>query len=462
MDKAECRDWAAENFGSAELGDRRRVRRLVSLGAGAALRPAGPVTQVYESSAEREAAFRFLENTDVRPEAVAKAVFDATARRCMGKGYVIVATDATSLSLRDRAMRRELGRVGSRSRPTRGLHVMNALAVDSNGVPQGLLAQRWWARDKAVKARRNHRKCFGKRFQQTETAHWVDTLVEVDERLRAHGAARPWFQLDRGGDAWPVFDAAVQHKLLLTVRAKANRRLLLDNGRVGYLDPFMRRQPVLGHFEIDIPAQPGRAARRARLAVRSCAVTIHARVQKKRRVPIRMYAVVVEEIGRRKQDRLRWMLLTTCKTETFNAARKVIRAYCARWRVEEFHRAWKSGVCNIEDTQLQSRSAILKWATILAAVAARAVRLAYLVRSTPEAPASTEFTEDEITAAFLIGKKKRPAKDSETIAVVIDRIADIGGFSHKYSGKKPGPTILARGLERIELLAMGLRNLREM
>jgi hypothetical protein len=121
-----------------------------------------------------------------------------------------------------------------------------------------------------------------------------------------------------------------------------------------------------------------------------------------------------------------------------------------RWRIEDFHRAWKRGLCKVEDSLLQSRGAIVKWATILAAVAARALRLAKLIRTTPEIPASEEFTEYEIDAAFILVKKKRDRRRNY--------------FANKYSRLYPfpGPTILGRGLKRVRILAMGLKNMAEM
>jgi hypothetical protein len=130
--------------------------------------------------------------------------------------------------------------------------------------------------------------------------------------------------------------------------------------------------------------------------------------------------------------------------------------------VEEFHRVWKSGLCCVEDNQLQSRAAIVKWATILGAVAARALRLAQLLRTTPEISAAQEFTEYEIEATFILAKKKRDRRRRLSIAELADIIADLGGFAHKYSGALPGATVLGRGLERVRILALGLQNMDEM
>ena len=142
MDAQTIRDWARDTFGGAALGDPRRTERLVAMGVAAARNPAGRVTQVFQTSAEREGAFRLLENDAVRSARVSEAVFDASAQLCTEETIVFVAVDATSLSLTDRKKTRELGRVGPRF-PTRGLHVMSALAVDERGASVGLMEQCW-------------------------------------------------------------------------------------------------------------------------------------------------------------------------------------------------------------------------------------------------------------------------------------------------------------------------------
>jgi hypothetical protein len=101
--------WALEEFASAELHDRRHVKRLVAMGAAVVAAPAGRVTEVFRTSAEREGAFRFLENAAVDVGAIQRSVRDATLKRCAqsGAGVVVVAVDSTSISLEDRAGLRE-------------------------------------------------------------------------------------------------------------------------------------------------------------------------------------------------------------------------------------------------------------------------------------------------------------------------------------------------------------------
>ena len=61
----ESTTWSQDEFGTAELGDKRRTSRLKAMARGLADRPGGKMTRVFEFGAELEGAYRFLENKDV-------------------------------------------------------------------------------------------------------------------------------------------------------------------------------------------------------------------------------------------------------------------------------------------------------------------------------------------------------------------------------------------------------------
>ncbi len=458
----EVRDWAQDSFGEAELGDPRRVRRLVAMAEQAARTPAGKVTEVFQTSAEREGAFRLLENLEVSSDRVTEAICIATARRSGGQAVIYVPIDKTTLTLTDRSGRRELGRVGTRW-PTRGLHVMTALGVDAEGTVVGVLDQRWWAQRALKRNKKQRTKCFGAKYLERETRFWLESLEAVSHRLKqTRQSVSPWFQLDRGADCWPVLMAAAERNLLVTVRASHDRRLVDRRSRRQYLRRTLKTEPILGHYEIQLPERPNRAARTARIALRATQVTLWARVASKKRRAIVINAVCAEEVGYRGADRLCWFLLTTAPVVTFDQARAVVHGYVLRWRIEEFHRAWKNGLCRVEESQLKSRAALIKWASILAAVAARALRIAQLLRTAPDAPASNEFSDYEIAAAFALAKRKLDRRRRYTLKEVVDLVADVGGFANKYSGGYPGPTVLGRGLQRVRTIAIALKNIDEM
>src|SRR4051794_31364718 len=118
-----AQQWATEEFGDAELGDARRRARLVLLAAETAKRPSGRITTTCSSSATREGAFRLLENSSVRRDAIAESVHSATVRRCKGHEVVFVPVDGTSLRITDNKFAKGLGPIGSWDSSLRGAHV---------------------------------------------------------------------------------------------------------------------------------------------------------------------------------------------------------------------------------------------------------------------------------------------------------------------------------------------------
>lgn len=448
--------WAESQFGSAKLGDARRVSRLVKLAEEAASTPAGTITNVCATSASREGAFRLLENKAVRPEAIRAAIADRTRVDSVGARRVIVPIDATSLTLGDEARTRQLGAVGSWKSGSRGIHAMTALVVREDGSTIGMGTQRMWVREK---------KKTGTTPETSENRFWLELLDEVHSSYREM-ECQPWFQLDRGADCAQVLALGVEREMLMTVRATHDRRLDEQTRR---LWGTLQHAPVRATRKVEVSARapgwrkkrkgekrtmirtPRRKARVATVTMRSARVAIECMTPNGKRI-LPMNAVYVREKGQR-QDRVEWMLLTTHPIETTRHVCDVVKSYALRWRIEEFHRMWKRGYCRVEDTQLQSRSAITKWATILAAVATRAMRLTHLARTTPDVSALTEFSATELRAIIALRQPKGIAPDhTPTLGVAVRWLAEFAGHAGPWSGH-PGPTLVGRGLRHLAIAA---------
>ena len=175
--KAGAAQWARAEFGRARLGDVRRTRRLLVMAAMALRRPSGKVSAVFDRASEREGAYDFLESPLVKPDAVAESIFAATTARARGEERVFVAIDGSSLALSDENGAKGFGTIGSPNRLVRGLMVMNALAVTTEGVPLGLVDQIFWNREPAEtglapgdRAERNR----NRPFDDKETSYLID------------------------------------------------------------------------------------------------------------------------------------------------------------------------------------------------------------------------------------------------------------------------------------------------
>lgn len=272
---------------------------------------------------------------------------------------------------------------------------------------------------------------------------------------------RPWFQEDRGADAWPVLLNAIEQQTLLTVRAAHDRRLVgMFDGQRDYLWSHMERQKPAGCYKVDVPPAPNRAARTALMQIQHAPVTLQLLDKRRNQsFAVSLWAVRALEVATTPEgDKpLEWMLLTTCPVQTLRDAALVIFGYTTRWRIEEFHRAWKTGVCHIEDTLLEERDHIERWATIQASVAVRILRLTYLARTQPDLPATEELSRPEIDAVILMRKPKGTKRGATpTVGQITRWIADLGGYTGKFSGGPPGFIVIGRGLRRVEPAAMVL------
>jgi hypothetical protein len=455
--------WALRTFSHAVLGDARRTHRLVQLGAAVAKNPGGTVTSVISEPAEREGAFRLLENSKVEPAAIATAVHVATARQCAEYRWVYIALDQSTVAFVDRKQIRGLGKTGDGSvERWRGLEVMTGLALAPDGTSLGVCATRWFSRPDESSG-------WGgadvRPVEDRESGMWLDAIDDIAQTLAEHApSTKPWLQIDRGGDFWRVFDVAREHAFDVTVRAAHNRVVESRDGRTRIkLQEAVSRERVVGRIVFHRPRQRDHRAFRVRLSVRARPVTVLMADDGRPRQRFDLWVVQVREVGSpTKRGRIVWNLLTTRPAHDLASALEVVRAYTMRWRVEEFHRTWKGGHCQLERSQLRSAEAIKRWAIILAAVAARIERLKHLSRSQGELDATAELTQDEIDAAiFLSGTKRWKLGEKLTLAEAVELIAQIGGYTGKSSGGPPGSVTISRGLERIAPAAAMARHLRQ-
>lgn len=327
----------------------------------------------------------------------------------------------------------------------------------SKGAPLGLGGQKLWTR-----AHRSRRDPKGRPAYGGENLHWQEVIEDCGQALAELAPnATPWYQLDRGADCWQVLTFAKEAAVTLTVRAVHDRRL---DDQVDRLWQAAEKAPVLATQWVDVAERPptlkrqrrngksfnqptaGQRARKARVAIR--AVSLPLRVSTPSGAhSLQFNAVLVREVKKSKQQ-LCWLLLTTAPIHSRKAVLQVVRGYTFRWRVEDFHRAWKRGLCRVEETQLRSLSAISKWVTLLASVATRAMRLTHLARQTPDVPATDELTPLELEALIALRAPKTPPSGVPTLKEAVTWIADLGGYSGPWNGP-PGPTVIGRGLHDV-------------
>ena len=433
------------------------------MAASAARSPAGTVTAVFDDDAERQGAYDFLESPHVTPSLLEAGVGKAAAAACASEKRIFLPVDGSSLAFVDRTGERGLGAVGTYAAGARGVKVINAMAVSAAGVPISILSQVTWRRPVE---RPTRRKPASKRpVAKKETRYWLEAIRSSAQRVDGAGAGtRITFVIDREGDSAAILTtlAATGHDFI--VRGNWDRQVIADDGRRWKVRNLLAYQKPLGAYDLEVTARPGRTARTARIELAAVAVTFSLKDPTTgSRVAMKLTALRAREIGTTPsgEDPIDWLLLTPQPITTLAMARACVTGYTYRWRIEEFHRSWKSGRCNVEDSQLRSLDALQKWALVLATVAVRIERLKLRSRTEPDAPATLEFSDTEIQGIILLKRRKNPTipNDVPTLAQAALWLAELGGYTGKSSGGPPGAITLARGLDRVRAVAQAIEQL---
>jgi hypothetical protein len=461
----EAGSWAQKLFGRARVGDSRRTARLVSMAARAAERPAGRVSAVFKRDKERQGAYDLLECRKVDPAALLRGLGESAAQHAAEKAFVFVPVDGSSTTLADHAASKDFGSLGALRNGTRGLKVISALGVSPEGVPLEIFTQVWWARTNAkihnakAKRRRNRRR----KVDEKETRFWLQAVDETAKCAESTGA-KLWFQLDREGDNRDILLklAATGHQF--TVRGAWDRLIEATGDDKQYLRQWLNRQRARGSYSLKVSAGPNRTERTAHMVMRWARVVLRLRNKRskaERKLGLNVVWVREEGTCPSGEKPIDWLLLTNAPVTTTQEAQQVVFGYAQRWRIEDFHKTWKSGACDVEKCQLRTKHAVQVWATILAAVAARIERLKHLARTEPETPASVELTPHEIKALIIL--KRENKKRTETISDAMPTIgqatlwiAELGGYTGKSSGGPPGSITIRRGLDTLRPAAQVL------
>jgi hypothetical protein len=443
-------DWAEEEFGGVMLGDERLKQRLLILARDFYARPQANVPRACRTRARSKAAYRFLEHNKTSMDVLLKAHYEAATQRVGREKLVLAVQDTTSLNYSTHPATENLGPIGSKEKGVVGLLLHSTMAFDEEGTPLGLLGVQCWARDEAAFGQKHQRR--QRPIEEKESAKWLKSFQQVAE-VQKHTAGTRLVSIgDRESDVYELFHralAAVNGPWLL-IRAEQDR--LLAEGQ-GHLCSAVAAQPCAGIQEIQVPRRGNQPARRARLKVRFARVTLQAPAGKKELGPLTLGAVLAQEAEAPAGiNPLRWMLLTTCAVESFEAACEKLRWYTLRWGIEVYHRTLKSG-CKIEQRQLGSADRIEACLAIDLVVAWRIFYLAKLGREVPDVSCTVFFEEAEWKALVAyVTRNPTPPEQPPSLRDAMRMVASLGGFLGRKSDGEPGTQTLWLGLQDLDTM----------
>jgi hypothetical protein len=385
---------------------------------------------------------RFLRNAAVTIEEMVSEAGRRTAGRCVGRD-VLAIQDTTVI----------------RSEGGGGDYLHAVLALDAtDGTILGLVDGRFLRRGSGRKALRRELP-----VEEKESFRWLEG---ADQSASVCAAARRVTVVsDREGDIYEAFALRPEGAELL-VRAAHDRSL----GDGGQLFASLSALPQAGYADLDLPAQPGRKRRTARLEVRFALAALR-RPDRSFRAGLpettEVQVVDVREVSPPPgQPAIHWRLLTTHEVADTAQAWAVVELYRKRWAIEQLFRTLKTQGFDIEGLRIED--AVPRDKLIAAALIA-AVAIQQLVHARdggpgPLRPCTDVFEPEDIPlleayCAKLEGKTERQKNPHPkgSLAYAAWVCARLGGWTGYYG--KPGPVVMLQGWLEIQTAKRAIQTL---
>ncbi|MGH8731451.1 MAG: IS4 family transposase [Burkholderiales bacterium] len=453
--------WARNHFAGAEMSDLRRVERVITIAEAMAISPGESLPQMYARPYDLKAAYNFFAHPEATPELIQAGHRELVALEMRQPGAYLCLEDTTEPSWPERDAIPGLGPVGGSKDRQIGFLLHSTLVV------------RAWEDETENTARRGAVEILGFAAQQyhvRQPAPPGETRTQRQQRAResqlwlrstaALGAAPAdpavhWRRVcDRGADIFESLVAYQDNGHEFTIRATQDRALVEPvSGRTcGYLFATVRAQEAFPQvLELLLRARPGQPARTARLSL--SAVLVHLRSPKAEWAHQEVLAVRVwEEAPPEGVEPLEWILLCSPEPPSFAAAQKNCRYYAARWFIEEFHKALKTGL-KVEELQLETGARLMAATAVMSVVALRLLDLREAARLTPDAPAE----ESHLSAVELEVLAAATQRELKTVREVTLALGRLGGHLNRKRDGLPGWQTLWRGWQRLQAMVVGFQ-----
>jgi hypothetical protein len=399
--------------------------------------------KIASSPSELEAMYRFFGNEHFEWEAVLAPHVAATVARCEAEPVVLVVHDTTEFSFETEDAREGMGYLARGNRGFEG-HFALAVSTAAMGVPLGVLGvlphvrhQRprkpGEPRAKRVKDRPRH---------ELEADRWRKLAMSTEQLIAK--ATKKVHVMDSAADSYPLFCELIDGNITFVIRAHYDRYLEGKTRLSDHLDAIESRI----FREVPISARKGHAgkhrirsaitrnARQATLHIKATSLELPRPLHDKESSPsISINVVQVKEHDAPEgMIPVEWTLFTREPIDTPEAVERVVDMYRARWRIEEFFKALKTG-CAYESRQLTSMHALLNALAVLTPIAWRLLVLRHLSRTADDLPATDVLTSEEVVVLRAMSKRVRLGP-SPTVKDALSAIAGLGG--HLKQNGPPG------------------------
>jgi hypothetical protein len=458
----------AEELSSAALPDKSLKKRFYQVVEMLCSDPEKSFPEMAdEDKAKLKGLYRFLENKRVEEQVLFEPHAQATCARAAELERVLAVHDTTCICYGGRGTRRGLGRLNDGGHGY-CLHCTLCVTADGSRIPLGVLGYEVLVRTEEPKKPRSWRE--EQKNPDKEKARWWRRVKHTSDVLKG-ARVKLIHVMDREADDYELLAQMLNAGEHFVVRQRFDRLLELSQearreGAPRKVHEALAEAKV--QFEREVPLSPRkkdrsgekqktyppREGRVARLVGSAMRLSIR-RPQdlKDSGLPESIQLNVVrvwEPEPPEGQPGVEWYLMTTEPIERPEQILEVVDFYRARWTIEEFFKALKTG-CSIEKRQLETKEALLKALAMFLPIAWRLLLMRSLARSAPELPATVVLSDTQLRILRARPKLKLP--EQPTVKDALWAIASIGGHL-KHNGA-PGWQTIGRGFEKLLALEEG-------
>ena len=448
-------DWSA-----AALDDPRLRERLRLVAADLQARPGASLPEACRSKAALKGAYRFFDHPRATADAILPAFVRPSVAALASRREVLVVHDTTTFNFSSLESASGLGYIND-SRSAQGIHLHSSLLLDEDCRLVGIGDLRFWVRDGFREETPQQVRDLP--IEEKESFRWLLGMRAVraafDAAAQGGKTPRLIHVMDREGDIHEVFQdvrAAGDHAV---IRCAQDRRVEgEEEGVLACAKGRVAAQVALGTMELRVPLKDG-GWRMATVEVRSLGVVLRPDGKKhKGRRALRLGLVEVREVSvpPEGEKAALWLLWTTLRVGTLAQVRRVLGIYRARWRIEDYHRAMKTG-CAAEKLRLQDGRKLMKALAVKAWVATRIVRLRDEGKDAPEQDGGRHFSEAEwkLLWAEHHGRAWREGDGKPTLGEALRWLGRLGGHLGRKNDPMPGAECLAKALQALEMMMRG-------
>jgi hypothetical protein len=441
-------EWAAQQWGAAQLGDKRRTARAITVGAQLTANPAAQLPEQTGSWKDTKAAYRLLNEADVTHKELGTPHWEATRQRArLCDGVVLFIQDGTEADYSHHPQVIGLGRLNKVQR--HGMQIHTCLAVSLGTGELGIAAQRVWQRPPKPAGQES---TYAMSLRATEYDVWAELLQEIGPAPE-RGSGVSWISVgDRASDIYGYFRTAQALGWAVVARAARDRIIYTLTGARTYLLQWARGLPSQATTTVEVRGRDGTPTRTAQLQVAWSACDIPAPARGKERGGQRLRVSIVrawEADPPAGVAALEWVLVTSLPVNSAADALQVIAYYARRWLIEEYHKCLKTG-CALEARQLETAAGLEALLGFLAIVALRLLQLREASRQQPAA-AARHYVATKLLTTVQSYLKLPPGELS--LREFWRAVARLGGFLARKRDGDPGWQTLWRGWLKLQDLA---------